>query len=288
MGIAMRSPMQEHRSMRDSVAKRLVLVAALLAMVGTASLGVWQLRRAAHKEALAQAMRDRAAMPALVELPDIGSLRAMPQDTWHRRVTLRGRWMAQHTVYLDNRQMKDSGLMRVGFEVLTPLVLSDGTAIVVQRGWVPRDFVDRGALPVVVTPEGPVTVEGRYAPPPPRLYEFKQVDAPLTRVRQNLDVAAFAQEIGVVLRPGSLVQTGDDVAHPTVSHAATNPAVPPLAASEPTRAAERPTAVLRRAWTLPDTGVAKHHGYAFQWFALSVLVALLYAWFQIIRPRRAR
>jgi surfeit locus 1 family protein len=282
MGITMPKPARW--SMRDEVAKRLVLVAALLAMLGTASLGFWQLRRAAHKEALAQAMRDRAAMPALVDLPDIASLRDKPQETWHRRVTLRGRWMAQHTVYLDNRQMKDSGLMRVGFEVLTPLMFNDGTAIVVQRGWVPRDFVDRGALPLVVTPDGLVTVEGRYAPPPPRLYEFKQIDAPLTRVRQNLDVAAFAQEIGVVLRPGSLVQTEDDAAPAASIHAAMAPKV---AASEPVRGAERPVAVLRRAWTLPDTGVAKHHGYAFQWFALSVLVALLYAWFQIIRPRRA-
>jgi surfeit locus 1 family protein len=268
--------------MRDVVAKRVVLIAALVAMAGTASLGVWQLRRGALKESLAQAMRDRAAMPALAELPDIAALRDKPQNVWHRRVTLRGRWLAQHTVYLDNRQMKDGGQMRVGFDVLTPLLLNDGSAIVVQRGWVPRDFVDRGALPAVATPDGPVTVDGRYAPPPPRLYEFKQIDAPLTRVRQNLDVAAFAQEIGVALRPGSLVQTGDDAA----TASATQPAV---AASDPKRgAADPPTTVLRRAWTLPDTGVAKHHGYAFQWFALSVLVALLYAWFQIIRPRRAR
>ena len=34
--------------------------------------------------------------------------------------------------------------------------------------------------------------------------------------------------------------------------------------------------------------VGKHHGYAFQWFALSALVIVLYVWFQHIRPARRR
>ena len=45
---------------------------------------------------------------------------------------------------------------------------------------------------------------------------------------------------------------------------------------------------LRRQWPLPATDVQKHHGYAFQWFALCTLVAGLYLWFQIIQPRRQR
>jgi len=35
------------------------------------------------------------------------------------------------------------------------------------------------------------------------------------------------------------------------------------------------------------SGVEKHHGYAFQWFGLSALIALLYVWFQIVQPRRS-
>jgi len=31
------------------------------------------------------------------------------------------------------------------------------------------------------------------------------------------------------------------------------------------------------------TGVDKHYGYAFQWFGLCGLMALLYVWFQIVR-----
>jgi surfeit locus 1 family protein len=43
---------------------------------------------------------------------------------------------------------------------------------------------------------------------------------------------------------------------------------------------------LVRNWPAPATGVAKHHGYAFQWFALSALVVILYVWFQLVQPRQ--
>ena len=43
---------------------------------------------------------------------------------------------------------------------------------------------------------------------------------------------------------------------------------------------------LLRDWPVVAAGIHKHYGYAFQWFALSALTVTLYAWFQIIRPRR--
>ena len=43
---------------------------------------------------------------------------------------------------------------------------------------------------------------------------------------------------------------------------------------------------LRRDWPAPAADLGKHHGYAFQWFALSTLIMGLYVWFQLIQPRR--
>jgi cytochrome oxidase assembly protein ShyY1 len=43
---------------------------------------------------------------------------------------------------------------------------------------------------------------------------------------------------------------------------------------------------LLRDWTQPGSGVETHYGYAFQWFALSALIAILYVWFQFVAPRR--
>ncbi len=235
-----------------------ITAAALVAVALTFILGLWQLDRGAQKQALAQTMRDRAALPTLNAPPSMGEAAASSQ--WHRPIQVQGRWLAQHTLYLDNRQMLDRGKARVGFEVLTPLLLADGTAVLVQRGWTARNFLDRTRVGDVPAPTGIVTVQGRYAPPPPRLYEFKTDHVALARVRQNVDVDAFAQEIGVALRPGSVVQLGDDEA----------------------------STVLKRAWSLPDMGVERHHGYAFQWFGLSAMFAALYVWFQIVRPRLRR
>jgi surfeit locus 1 family protein len=45
---------------------------------------------------------------------------------------------------------------------------------------------------------------------------------------------------------------------------------------------------LMRQWPRPAVDVQKHYGYAFQWFALCGLMAGLYVWFQLIRPRIKR
>jgi surfeit locus 1 family protein len=227
----------------------ILTVAALVVAGTTFSLGQWQLRRAAQKEALQAAVDSRGRLPEL----DVRSLLAGRNlaDDIHRPATLKGSWRAEHTVYLDNRPM--SG--KTGFVVVTPLVL-EGTsqAILVQRGWVPRNFADRTRLPDVSTPAGPVSVQGRIAPPPSRLYEFQGSES--GRIRQNLDLPAFRAQTGLPLLDVSLLQTG------------------------------APGDGLLREWAAPNLGVDKHYGYAFQWFGLCGLVVLLYGWFQLFLPFR--
>ncbi len=238
-----------------------IALAALVAALATASLGRWQLQRAAQKEALQAAMDRRAALPPLDAAQLAAALNAKEGDAaealLHRRARLRGQWVPQATVFLDNRQMQG----RPGFFVVTPLRLSTQPPVVVavQRGWVPRDFQDRTRLPEVPTPAGEVEVEGRIAAPPSHLYEPGGTAAPegSSRIRQNLDLAAYGAEHGLAaLAPLSLQQTGSDDAGPQG---------------------------LRRGWPAIDSGVAKHYGYAFQWFGLCGLVLILYVWFQIIR-----
>lgn len=228
----------------------LTLAAVLMAGL-TFSLGQWQLRRAAQKEALQAAIDSQKILPAL----DNHSLLAAKNtaDVVHRPALLQGTWQSAHTVYLDNRPMGGKS----GFWVVTPLALRDsGQWILVQRGWVPRNFNDRTRLPDISTPPGLVSVAGRMAPPPSKLYEFEGVAS--GRIRQNLDVAMFSAEIGAPLLRVSLLQTG--------------------AASEG----------LLRHWPAPTTGVDKHYGYAFQWFSLCALIVGLYVWFQQILPRRKK
>ncbi|MFM7025889.1 MAG: SURF1 family protein, partial [Limnohabitans sp.] len=148
--------------------RALVLLAALAGMGLTASLGRWQLGRAAQKETMAQTRHDQAALPELdgQTLAQTGQSPLERDALLYRRLALKGVWLTGHTVYLDNRQMNG----RPGFYVVTPLRLQDSdTVLLVQRGWVPRNFQDRTALPARHTPEGPVTLHGQLVPWPSKV-----------------------------------------------------------------------------------------------------------------------
>ena len=229
-----------------------VLIATALGVALTAGLGSWQLQRATQKQALQAALDQRGSQPGL-DGRDLATTAQQAQAQHFRRVRLRGRWVGAHTVFLDNRQMNG----RPGFFVLTPLQLEGRPeAVLVQRGWVGRDFIDRTRLPVVVTAAEAVELGGWIAPPPARLYEFG--GAAEGAIRQNLDVGSFARETGLALLPMSVWQS-----------------------DAPGAAADG----LLRQWARPAGDVHKHQGYAFQWFALAALMTGLYVWFQLVRPR---
>ncbi len=231
----------------DSKRKLLLLslVAAFFATLGI-YLGFWQLDRAAQKEALQSAMEQQANKPPLalhvfLNLKDVN-------EVLHQRVLLSGSWIAQSTVYLDNRQMDG----KVGFFVLTPMRLEGSDKVVmVQRGWAQRNFEQRETVPVVETPSGLVQIEGTIALAPSKLYEPGQSAKGL--IRQNLDLEAYRSETGLYLLSLTVRQTG------------------------------LPSEGLRRDWPAVNFGIDKHYGYAFQWFVLSAVVIALYLWFQIFR-----
>ncbi len=233
----------------------LILLVAVAGVLITASLGRWQLDRAAQKQALVDERHAHESMPQLdgSMLGQVGDSPANRAGLLYRPVLLRGRWIAEHTVYLDNRQMQG----RAGFYVVTPLALqSSKVVILVQRGWVPRSFTDREALPEVITTDQEVEIRAHLAPWPSRMYEFATEDH--GPIRQNLDLEGFRSATGLPLLEVSAVQTGP--------------------ASEG----------LLREWPQVASGIEKHQGYAFQWFGLSATIALLYVWFQIVQPRRKR
>jgi len=250
----------------------LPVLAAALAAAGTARLGLWQLDRAQQKLDLQASIERRVDLPALTQ-PELAARADNPQVVaaqHHRRVNLQGRWLASRTVYLDNRQMDG----RQGFHVVTPLLLAPGDAVLVQRGFMLRDFNDRTRLAPLPTPDGLVRITGRIAPPPGRLLELGAAEQ--GSIRQNLDLEAMAREAGVPLRPVVILQTeaaqviqgGDEIA------------------SAPTAVAKAQDGLLRH-WPAMAADVGKHHGYAFQWFALCTLITGLTLWFQFLRPALA-
>ncbi len=237
--------------------KTLAWLLVTLAAAGVAAgLGLWQLDRATQKETLAALMQARAASPEL-DAAGFGALCCVDPGALHfRAVRLRGRWVAGHDVWLENRQLNG----RPGFILLTPLALDGRSeAVVVQRGWAARHNDDRTRLPDVPTPTGTVEVAGLIAPPPARLYEF--APSASGAIRQNLDLPQYASQTGLRLLPVSILQRD-------------------LPGS--------PADGLQRQWPAPTVDVQKHYGYAFQWFALGTLMTGLYVWFQLLRPRLRR
>lgn len=237
-------------SIRSSRHFWLNTLAALVVVGVTLALGAWQLGRAHQKIALRDAIeRQRSLVPVGNEAL-LGT--APPAALLQRPIVVHGRWVPQHTIFLDNRQMEG----KEGFYVVTPLLLDGASrAVLVERGWVQRNFEHREQLPPVSTPAGPVTLRGRIVPPPAKLYDFG--DTRHGVIRQNVDLPEFRAETGLPLVDLAVRQTGGDA----------------------------PDGLLRR-WPEPASGADTNYGYAFQWWALAALTAFLYAWFQFIAPRR--
>lgn len=154
-----------------------------------------------------------------------------------KRVAAKGRFAAEHTVFLDNKLRRG----RPGYEVVTPLRL-DGSHVLVNRGWVPAGRT-RDSLPEVPVPSGVIRVEGLALAHLPRA--LAAGPAPAGRLRQNVEIDAFSKETGLRLLPIVIQQysPADDG--------------------------------LLREWPRPDTGAQKHESYALQWYSLAALAVVL-------------
>ena len=150
------------------------------------------------------------------------------------RVAVEGEFAPKYTVYLDNKTRRG----RLGYEVVTPLKLRGSPSyVLVNRGWVPA-----GATREVLTPAGEVRIEGIALERLPRVLTIEQNSG---KVRQTLDVAAYALETGLALEPRVIEQRSflpDGLA---------------------------------RDWPPHDAGIEKHQAYALQWYSLAGLAVVL-------------
>ena len=204
------------------------------------ALGAWQLDRAGHKQAL---FDDFAAGGEAVALHGrSGGLETMRR---YAPVQATGQYLADRQFLLDN--MVEGGL--AGYRVLTPLLLEDGRALLVDRGWVPRDF-SAVALPDIAVDEAERTIAGLLdSLPRPGIALDSPVEPGWPKVVQFPSLDELSDALGLELVPGLVLL---------------DPAAPDG---------------YRRNWRPSDFGPERHVGYAFQWFALAVTLVILYlAW----------
>ena len=104
------------------------LLVAALVVAGCVRLGFWQVSR------LRQRRARNAVMRAGMQAPPVDLAAGVsPDSLQYRRVRARGTFDYDHERFWRPRLMEDMP----GVDLVTPLRLGDGSAVLVDRGWVP-------------------------------------------------------------------------------------------------------------------------------------------------------
>lgn len=215
----------------------------LVALVCCA-LGTWQFARRAEAQAeiaKVEANYDREPVPFAEELAAV--------DDWDEQqewtpVVVEGEYLVDDEMLVRNRPRAG----RVGYEVLTPLRLADGTIFIVNRGWIPSAGLNQ-ASEVPAAPTGEVEVVARLKPTEPQI-------AGRTDPEGTNQVATIRLE-GIDERLGGGVHTG---------------AYGQLVSEDPSPAEQAQLAVR------PVLDEGPHLSYALQWFVFATLAFIGYGY----------
>lgn len=225
---------------------------AVLAAVIMVLLGNWQLHRYDERTALnARVDAGGSATPAplasvLGRPTAAGTPGPHPADdvAWSK-VTVAGRYDTANEILVRGRTVKGS----VGYEVVTPLLLADGTAVLVDRGWIPPAAEGASAEPAVpAAPTGQVTVEGRVHASESRPGPIERRTGRIQVRRVALD--QLATELPYPIYGGYVLLTAQTPA--------ADPVLVPIEA-------ERENAL-------------QNGGYAIQWWVFAAMALAAYGW----------
>lgn len=136
---------------------------AVVFAIACAVLADWQFARNEDRAAALELVeRNYDAAPLPISEVVEGTEGFAPGDEW-LPVVMHGTYLADQQLVVRNRPRGGTS----AFEVLTPLRLTDGRIVIVDRGWVPpaSDSADPADIPP--PPRGDVTVIGRLRPSEP-------------------------------------------------------------------------------------------------------------------------
>lgn len=201
-------------------------------------LGIWQLDRLVERRSQNETIAQRTELAPVTLNELLGTVAV--SDREYRRVVVEGTFDVDGEVLIRSRTHNGEA----GFHVVTPLVLNDGSAVLVNRGWVPLDL-DTPPVSPALPPVGPVEVTGTVResqsapalgprdPSEGNLERFYWIDIPRLQQQSSYPLAAVSIE---------------------------------LVSQLPTQSGRLPIPVPAR--TLTE---GSHLAYALQWFAFAVI-----------------
>lgn len=212
-------------------------VATICMMAVTFSAGRWQLNRVSEKQEFQTLFQQSQQLPAVNLVQPIADATVLR----YRSLVAEGQFLPDKQIFIDNREHKG----RSGYHVITPLVIAGtGAVVLVNRGWVERGR-NYSVTPDVQVPSGRVQVSGTGSLPSRRYLELS--DRAITgKVWQNLTFERVGRELGLSVLPVIVLQHNDK--------------------------ANGLSPVIEQ----PDFKSDMHRGYAFQWFALTATLLVIY------------
>lgn len=223
-------------------------IVTLIALAILIGLGLWQLERREQKHALLAEISHRMIAPA----ESIEGLLINDSEAPFRHATAQGTFENAQESYVFAPRTDDTGV-HLGYKVVTPLRLTASALVLVDRGWVPEEKRS-SATRLKGQIDGPVSLRGLLRPtvspglftPDPSLVEH---------IWYVHDIEAMAAAYG--LKPATTLY---------------------LEASTSVPGGPIPTADVPE---LPDN----HLQYALTWFALAIVLVVIYFVFHHARGR---
>ncbi|TYR20381.1 SURF1 family protein [Corynebacterium urealyticum] len=220
------------------------------------TLAPWQLgkntKRTEFNDRLKAAM-EQAPVPVSEVLPAEPAKPVEEAQEW-RHVTLQGKLLPQQEVLLRNRPVESAP----AYQVITPFETTDGTTVLVNRGWVPAESGDNRPELIAKAPAGEMELTGYV-----RLGEGKNDRGVIDAEGAKQTTRVNAEQIGAA--------TGLTLAHDYVqldeqsTEAITDRAGDAGVAPHPI--------------PLPKIESGPYLSYGIQWIAFGIIAPILLGWF---------
>ncbi len=214
-----------------------MFILTFFAMILFIRLGLWQLDRAHEKKQLLDASEQQ------MKQSPISWKTAAPLPKPYQLLRLTGCFLPTN-FFLDNQHYRHE----FGYDVISPLLLADGSVVLVDRGWVHGDL-SRHQLPTITVPSEDLPIMGSVYYPSSKQFVLGQPfekRGPDRFIIESLDTKMVQQ----------------------ILHKSVYPFIIRLNKSQ--------TNGYIREWSIVSMPPARHYGYAVQWFAIALVIFILF------------